>query len=69
MINQPLTVPINQPLTVPQDINWTYIRRSEIVLDVFWTSYVRSIYILCPGGTFLRKAFIQGRNVNSDILG
>ena len=24
-----------------QDVNWTYIRRSEDVLDVFWTSYVR----------------------------
>ena len=29
-----------------QDLNWTYIRRSE---DVFWTSYIRSIYALCPG--------------------
>ena len=28
-----------------QDVNWTYIRRSE---DVFWMSYVRSIYALCP---------------------
>ena len=27
------------------DVNWTYIRRSEEVLHVFWTSYVRSIYI------------------------
>ena len=27
--------------------NWTYIRRSENVLDVFWTSYVRSICALC----------------------
>ena len=30
-----------------QDVNWTYIRRSEDVLVVFWTSYVRSIYVLC----------------------
>ena len=30
-----------------QDVNWTYIRHSEDVLDVFWTSYVRSIYGLC----------------------
>ena len=30
-----------------QDVNWTYIRRSEDVLDVFWTSYVRSVYVLC----------------------
>ena len=27
------------------DVNWTYIRRSEEVLHVFWTSYVRSIYV------------------------
>ena len=28
-----------------------YIRRSENALDVFWTSYVRSIYVLCSGGS------------------
>ena len=33
-----------------QDVNWTYIRRLEDIQDVFWTSYVRSIYVLCPGG-------------------
>ena len=27
-----------------------YIRRSENVLNVFWASYVRSIYDLCPWG-------------------
>ena len=32
-----------------QDVNWTYVRHSEDVLHVFWTSYVRSIYVLCPG--------------------
>ena len=39
--------------TIPwrQDVNWTYIRRSETALGVFWPSYVRSIYILCPGDT------------------
>ena len=26
-----------------------YITRSEHVQDVFWTYFVRSIYILCPG--------------------
>ena len=30
-----------------QNVNWTYIRRSVVFLDVFWTSYVRSIYVLC----------------------
>ena len=39
----------NSPHT--QDVNWTYIRRPEDdVLDVFWTSYVRSIYVLCLQG-------------------
>ena len=32
---------------VDTDVNWTYIRRSEAVQDVFWTSYVRWIYVLC----------------------
>ena len=32
------------------DENWTYKRRSEEVQDIFWTSNVRSVYILCPGG-------------------
>ena len=35
-----------------QDVNWTYIRRSEDIQDVLWLSYVRSIYLLCPGGVF-----------------
>ena len=33
-----------------QDVNWTDIRRWEDVEDVFWTSYVRSIYVLCLEG-------------------
>ena len=33
-----------------QGLDWNYIRRSEDVLDLFWASYVRSIYDLCPGG-------------------
>ena len=35
-----------------QHINWTYTRRPENVLDGLWTSYVRSVYVLCPGGAF-----------------
>ena len=37
-----------------QNVNWTYIRSSEDILDVFWTSYVRSMYVLCLRG-FLSK--------------
>ena len=33
-----------------QDVNSTYIRRSKDVLDVFWTPYVRSVYVLCLRG-------------------
>ena len=34
-----------------QDVNWPYISRPEgDALDVFWTSYVRSIYVLCLRG-------------------
>ena len=36
-----------------QDVTWTYIRRSEDSLGVFWTFYVRSIYVLCPGSCCL----------------
>ena len=41
---------VNVKVTTPweQDVSWTYIRRSEDFLDVFWTSYVRSVYLLCP---------------------
>ena len=38
-----------------QDVNWTYIRRSEDVEDVFWTSYVRLIYVPSPGGKYHAK--------------
>ena len=30
------------------NVNWTYVRRSKHVLHVFWTSYVRSVYVLYP---------------------
>ena len=46
-------------IPVDTDVNWTYIRHSEDVLDVFWTSYVRSIYVLtscvCRDKFFLWK--------------
>ena len=34
-------------------INWSYIRRLEDIQDVFWTSYVRPMYLqLCPAHVF-----------------
>ena len=39
-----------------QDANWTYLRRSEDILDVFWTSYVRLIYVLCLWGYQILKS-------------
>ena len=44
----PFFVLISTPQT--QDVNWMYIRRLEDVQDVFWTSYVSSIYVLCLRG-------------------
>ena len=38
-----------------QDVNWKYIRHSEDVQDVFWTSYVRSVYVLCLRGYYATK--------------
>ena len=32
-----------------KELNWTCMKRSEDVHDGFWTIYVRSIYVLCPG--------------------
>ena len=34
-----------------QNVHWTCKSRSEEVLDVFWTSYVCSVYLLYLGGT------------------
>ena len=36
--------------TWAQNVNWTCIRRSEEIPDVFWTSYLRSIYVHFSGG-------------------
>ena len=44
-----------------QDVNWTYIRRSENDLDVFWSCYVCSIYVLCPVW-FETKQLFSSRN-------
>ena len=33
-----------------QDVNWMHIGCSEDVLDVFYVSYICSIYVLFPGG-------------------
>ena len=30
------------------DVNWMYIRRSEDIQDIIWTSYVRLTYVLSP---------------------
>ena len=38
-----------------QDVIWTNIRHSEDVLDVFWTSYLRSICFLCLRGKILKE--------------
>ena len=45
-----------------QEVNWRSIRRSEDALNVFWTSYVRSIYFLCPGGIFEKECSKPGQH-------
>ena len=57
---------INLPEITPwaQAVNCTYIRRSEDVQDVFWTSYVRAVYGLCQVvlillSTLLRRLWRQ----------
>ena len=32
-----------------QEVNWTYIKRLEDFQGDYWTSYVRSVYVLFPG--------------------
>ena len=51
---------LEEPSPQTQDVNWTYIRRWEDVLDVFWTSYVRSIYVLCLRRLCLKVLDISG---------
>ena len=41
-----------------QDVNWTYIRRSEDLHDVSWKSYAHSIYTLYPGSHDLKTWFL-----------
>lgn len=42
---------ISQIFLWTQDINWTDIRRSKDVRDIFWTSHERSVFVLCPGSS------------------
>ena len=41
--------------TLVNYIKWMYNRCSKDVQDVFWMSYERSIYVLCPAGGGARK--------------
>ena len=59
ILNTPLYAKFDIPWT--QNVNWTYLRRSEDVQDVFWTSYVRSIYVLCLEGWNSTAIFTANR--------
>ena len=39
-----------------QEGNWTYMKGPVDVQDVLWTSYVRSVYVLCPGVNCIRSS-------------
>ena len=47
-----------------QDVNWTNTRHSEDVLNLLWTSYVRSIYVRCPVGS---RFYISTENILSIV--
>ena len=62
MLDRILNTPRVYPLQAPpwtQGVNWTYMRRSEDAQGVFWTSYVRSIYVLCPVGYLFQFMSIE----------
>ena len=48
-----------------QDVSWTFTRRSEDTQDVFWTSYVRSVYVLCPGRWYNDNPFFPDNHGSS----
>ena len=43
----------------PQGVYWTYMGHSEDVQDVFWTPYIHSIHMLCPGGMELSVGTVK----------
>ena len=50
-----------------QDVNWMYIRRSDEVLDVFWTSYVLQI-MSCVYGVYRRNGDTQRFSTHQNVL-
>ena len=47
-------LPQATPLPLTLDVNWTYMRCIENAPDLFWTSYVRSIYVRYPEGVTIK---------------
>ena len=45
--------------TWTQDVNQTYIVCLKDVLDIFWTSYILSIYVLCPGRSSYQRCSLR----------
>ena len=44
------------------------VRHSEYVLDVFWTTHVSSIYVLCPGRTYGKADHIPSNFLMAVVL-
>ena len=59
-----LTITFIWGITYPctQDVNITYTRHYKDVLNVFWTSYVRSIYVLCSEGSGFNPRYFSLKN-------
>ena len=65
---KPLRITISTIYSVDKGRNLKYIRRSEDVQDVIWTSYVHSIYVLCLWGVVLMCGTNNGSMSNERVF-
>ena len=48
-----------EPFSWTQHVSWTCKRPSQDIQDVFWTCYIRLIYVLCPVGNLFPKEILN----------
>lgn len=62
LADEMIFIAVSKQRTLPpwtQVVNWMHIRSLEDVLDVFSTSYMRSIYALCSGGSCVHSSYFS----------
>ena len=62
LADEMIFISVSKQRTLPpwtQVVNWMHIRSLEDVLDVFSTSYMRSIYALCSGGSCVHSSYFS----------